>query len=52
MSSLPPASVTDAYPWGASSPVKESTPAPVNDMEEYNGEIAQAICLYTFDATR
>ena len=54
----PPAPVTsdwgqeDADPWGASSPVKETAPAPAKDNQEYAGEIAQAICLYTFDATR
>ena len=35
----------EADPWGSSSPVQET------GVEEYSGEMATAICLYTFDAT-
>lgn len=34
--------------WGASSPVQETAPAP---PAEYSGELAQAIVLYSFDAS-
>jgi len=41
----------DEDPWGSSSPAQEQPPAPEPVMEEYTGEVAQAVVLYTFDAT-